>query len=766
MGRTLVLPIVTVAGAASRRFCVHPPHSLPLVTEVLTAAGWERGELSDDWTLLWSLGAPAPAVYRRLQAGQHVSHLPGIGALTRKDSLAKTVERGRRLLAARGIDIPPFMPETYVMPDDLAALRAHAADEPGARWIQKPRSAARGIGVRLLADLDEVETGSNWLVQRYLDRPHLIDGRKYTLRWYVVVTSLDPLTVLVLDDGFTKLASRPFSLSGEDFADRLRHLTNPEVQAGNASVTVSRDNLTRPAYARLLRSQGHDPDELFARIETLIAVTVGAARDALARATWHATDHPAGCFELLGLDVLVDEELRPWLLECNLDPSLVVEAAADRAALEERELKGALVHEVLRAIGLLDSDADVPARMRAMLPDPGRRGRLLPLPRPGEDADPPRLVAAPGLTVLPVENHHLVHEPLSGEAHVLDSLGAYLLTAHSDGLTPEEIVDEVSDAWPDSAWRVEQDYRNALAHWHELGLVVPAAAEPAPLPTPPIAVPRIRWNRERVYRCLDTWMSVLVPDDEVDGWVQLVLGGLEDDGAESVHLRVEIVRSRAGWDVVSDDGRRRCPSPRQLGSALRALLLRHALAASKPPAFTATLLADDDIRLLLIGPRSVRARVAQAWVQDGGLCLGDDIVRVADGARLSGGRHGLAVGLGVRWLGPLPDLDDADPVHIAEDGSFARMWWPDPVEEAAAAPPSAILCSQPGGRRARAFAPRPATELAVVRALLGSLPGRTRISSLHVRAAVAVAGSAPSVRAVLDDPAIDRATLTLALQMC
>ncbi len=45
--------------------------------------------------------------------------------------------------------------------------------------------------------------------------------------------------------------------------------------------------------------------------------------------------HRDSCFELFGFDVLVDDALKPWVLEVNLSPSLSVESNLDFAVKTE-----------------------------------------------------------------------------------------------------------------------------------------------------------------------------------------------------------------------------------------------------------------------------------------------------------------------------------------------------------------------------------------------------------------------------------------------
>ena len=65
-------------------------------------------------------------------------------------------------------------------------------------------------------------------MQRYIKDPYLLDGYKFDLRLYVLVTSFQPLEAFIYKDGFGRISTEPFSL--HDLSNRLIHLTNSSVQ--------------------------------------------------------------------------------------------------------------------------------------------------------------------------------------------------------------------------------------------------------------------------------------------------------------------------------------------------------------------------------------------------------------------------------------------------------------------------------------------------------------------------------------------------------
>lgn len=58
----------------------------------------------------------------------------------------------------------------------------------------------------------------------------------------------------------------------------------------------------------------------------------------------------SSCFSLFGFDVLVDQQLKPWLLEVNHSPSLNIDAPIDL------KIKGDMIADLFTLIGIVPLD--------------------------------------------------------------------------------------------------------------------------------------------------------------------------------------------------------------------------------------------------------------------------------------------------------------------------------------------------------------------------------------------------------------------------
>ena len=101
---------------------------------------------------------------------------------------------------------------------------------------------SRGNGIVLVKNADVCEhvdrarrTGRAFVMQRYLDAPLLIAGRKWDLRLYVAITSIEPLQAYIYHEGFARFCSKVYDRQAEDIAG---HLTNSYVSARQNRTTA------------------------------------------------------------------------------------------------------------------------------------------------------------------------------------------------------------------------------------------------------------------------------------------------------------------------------------------------------------------------------------------------------------------------------------------------------------------------------------------------------------------------------------------------
>ncbi|WP_209426866.1 hypothetical protein [Pararhodobacter sp. SW119] len=470
---------------------------------------WRAGD-ADNWDACWYTGMPRPAAFSQRRPGSWVNHIPGNNCLTIKSALARTLSIARaRQIAEAGPDSATarrvdFFPETFPLPDAYHSLQAAAASEPAQRWILKPRNSSRGRGISILPDAALAPADKAFMVQRYLDRPHTIRGHKYVLRFYVAFTSLEPLRVYLYEEGFAKLASHPYA--PDDITDLFSHLTNPDVNATNTESDAPVVFIPMQNYSPWLREQGHDDDALFARVRDLVRITTVSAREYMRRRSATLNADTRRCFELIGLDVMVDADLKPWILECNLSPSLDVCAAPQDGGAAEAEIKPRMVRELVDMMGfnrdapddtkVADPAERIVAETReeharaggwqpiAPTPTPEDYLPFLPLPRAADivaaDAMAGREVPRPVLARHRVEeiiddDTLWLHCRQGGKMYRLNDTAAWIWLQAVRGADPDAIAaDLVSRSGRTDAagrWDVRRLVWDQLADWVELALL-------------------------------------------------------------------------------------------------------------------------------------------------------------------------------------------------------------------------------------------------------------------------------------------------------
>ncbi|XP_045502487.1 uncharacterized protein LOC123699558 isoform X2 [Colias croceus] len=322
-----------------------------LLHRLLQAHGLQEAcSESKDFNLLWAGLHPKPDVLRSLSPYQRVNHFPRSYELTRKDKLFKNIEKMQYF---RGLKHFDFIPTTFLMPGEYKELCTTHYRTKGP-WIVKPAASSRGRGIYIVNTPEQIPKGENVVVAKYIDKPLLIGGHKCDLRLYVCVTSIDPLLIYLYEEGLVRFATVKYDKTNKNLWNPCMHLCNYSINKYHTDYIKCDDpnagnighKWTLSALLRHLRKQGRNTAALMAAIEDLVVKSILSSAQTITAAARVFVPNLFNCFELFGYDILVDDMLKPWLLEINLSPSLACESPLDA------RVKSALLADTLTLVGL------------------------------------------------------------------------------------------------------------------------------------------------------------------------------------------------------------------------------------------------------------------------------------------------------------------------------------------------------------------------------------------------------------------------------
>jgi len=297
-----------------------PQHKLPLkvatnyelVIEKLTSKNYEIVKGVDDADIVWLISSLNDSeILKNVEDGKFVNQFPSEASICMKHFLAKTIYQGAGNVK--------WLQPTYDLLTDLdefvGDFITREKNHYDNHWIIKAPNLARSLDMVITDNLDTIlrmmETGPR-IAQKYIHKPLKLRNKKIDHRFIVLVKSIQPLEVFIYKTFMTRTSNNKFTLDP-------RSIDNFETHFTIMTYSGRKQDEIAPEWFLETFDQAHKDkniswDLTYGRIKDMVKEIFTAVNRA------HPEMHNKNCRAIYGMDVMIDEDYQPKLLELTFAP--------------------------------------------------------------------------------------------------------------------------------------------------------------------------------------------------------------------------------------------------------------------------------------------------------------------------------------------------------------------------------------------------------------------------------------------------------------
>jgi tubulin monoglycylase TTLL15 len=243
-----------------------------------------------------------------LQPHQRVNHFPGCGHITNKIDLSLTEM--------------PYIPKAFRLPKDEEKFKKYAASGSDKLFVVKHHQH-RHIKIK---KIDEINFNDNHtFIQEFIQNPFLVDGHKFDIGVYTIITSINPLRAYIYygDVLFRYCPQKYYPFDPENVDKYVvgdDYLPTWEVPSLSRYYNALGYGM-KESFDAYVRTQGKDPQIIWNQVEDAIRTAI-LTKEPLIKSSFQHYKNRQNFYEMARFDLIIDADLKVHLIEANMSPNL------------------------------------------------------------------------------------------------------------------------------------------------------------------------------------------------------------------------------------------------------------------------------------------------------------------------------------------------------------------------------------------------------------------------------------------------------------